>query len=104
VQRGDDSGGLADAEASLAIRPDSAATLGTRCFALAGLGRLGEARDDCVRATTLDPGDLVDRGMLALLAGHRNEALALWREAARKDRTIPRQVERWGRVPRERAR
>jgi rhomboid protease GluP len=104
VQRGDDSGGLADAEASLAIRPDSAATLGTRCFALAGLGRLGEARDDCARATALDPGDLVDRGMLALLAGRRNEALALWREAARKDPTIPRQVERWGRVSRERAR
>jgi len=85
VIQGDEARALPEVEASLAIKPDVGLALGTRCFALAGLGRLKEARRDCAQATLLQPGDKVDLGMLALLDGRRREAERLWREAGQDD-------------------
>jgi len=47
--------GLPDAERSLQLRPDDAATLGTRGLIYEALGRLEEAIADFRRALTLDP-------------------------------------------------
>ena len=71
-----------------------AGTLGTRCFALVGLGRREEAREDCARAVALAQRD-GDRGMLAFIEGRNREAVRLWEEAARKRPATGRDLAAW---------
>src|SRR5262249_21749443 len=73
--------------ALLALQPKSHYTLGTRCFALAGLGEPAAARESCAQAIALCGEDdcSIDRGMLAFLDGNYAEARRQWELAIAAD-------------------
>ncbi len=91
---GDFAAARAHAERALSIGPDGGAYLGTRCFALAGLGEPKSARVDCARAVELLPDDLVDRGMLAFLDQRYDDARRAW-QGAGEDPSIARELAPW---------
>lgn len=94
VVLGDFAAARAHAERALSMGPEGGAYLGTRCFALAGLGDEKAARVDCARAVELLPDDLVDRGMLAFLDQRYDDARRAW-QGAGEDPSIGRELAPW---------
>ena len=82
VLLGDFAAAKKDADRAVALVANDAAYLGTRCFALAGLGEVELAKNDCVRAVELHPQGLVDRGMLAFLNRDYAAARESWLKAS----------------------
>jgi Flp pilus assembly protein TadD len=85
VTLGDYASARADADRAVALAPDSAPELGTRCFALAGVGELERARADCARSIELSPDNPIDLGMLAFLDKRWSDARRHWDVAAARD-------------------
>jgi membrane associated rhomboid family serine protease/tetratricopeptide (TPR) repeat protein len=94
VVSGDFAAARAHADRALAIGPEGGAYLGTRCFALTGLGEQKEARVACARAVELLPDNLIDRGMLAFLDNHYDDARRAWLEAS-GDPSVARELAPW---------
>jgi len=69
------------ADQAVALDGDDAAYRGTRCFALAGLGEVEAAREDCALAVKLNPDSDIDRGMLAFLERRAGDARRSWKKA-----------------------
>jgi hypothetical protein len=81
------------------LTPDGA-SLGTRCFALAGLGEVAAARADCVRANELAP-NAYNQGMLAFLDRRYPDARRIWEGAGRGNAVSARELKPWlARLPR----
>ena len=68
--------------------------IGTRCFALVGLGEIDAAHEDCRKALALRPDSIEDRGMLAFLEKRYPEARRSW-ELASKDPVSARAMAQW---------
>ena len=92
---GDFAAARADADRALALDPNDASYLGTRCFALAGLGELTAARADCVRAIELGQTSKLDSGMLAFIEKRHAAARRDWQKASEADPVTARELRPW---------
>lgn len=94
VVTGDFSAARADADRAVKLDASSY-HLGTRCFALVGLGELALARADCAKAVELKPDGFTDRGMLAFIEKRYADARRDWQKALDEHPSRKRDLKPW---------
>lgn len=94
VLTGDFAAARADADRAVQIEAN-AYHLGTRCFALVGLGELALASADCAKAVELKPDDAEARGVLAFIEKRYADARREWEEAIAEAPRRARELKPW---------